>query len=104
MRGKAGQQDVISYGAEIGTRFGSLFFLRIFEAMSCRTGPLRVGRPLRGAYTFLATTNYRGPPVGRKRMIPTNGRTDADDPAQTGTHTTKWPSAVGPSGRTEASK
>src|SRR6266478_6290927 len=40
---------------------------------SCRTGPLHVGRPLRGAYTGLAGTIGVGPPVGREKMIPTNG-------------------------------
>ena len=38
--------------------------------MSCRTGPLRVGRPLRGLYTFLATAIFCGPPVGRKMNDP----------------------------------
>jgi hypothetical protein len=32
-----------------------------------------------------------GPPVGRKMMIPTNGRTCAAHPAKTGIHATKWP-------------
>src|ERR1700722_13142794 len=33
--------------------------------MSCRTGPLRVARPLRGVYTGLGMISGRGPPVGR---------------------------------------
>jgi hypothetical protein len=33
--------------------------------MSCRTGPLRVGRPPRGGYTGLARMIFVGPPVGR---------------------------------------
>ena len=37
--------------------------------MSCRTGPLRVGRrPLGGGYTFLAGMICFGPPVGRKMI------------------------------------
>jgi hypothetical protein len=31
------------------------------------------------------------PLVGRKMMIPTNGRTKAAYPTQTGIHATKWP-------------
>jgi hypothetical protein len=34
--------------------------------MSCRTGPLRVARPLRGVYTGLGLANRMGrPPAGR---------------------------------------
>jgi hypothetical protein len=33
--------------------------------MSCRTGPLRVERPLRGVYAGLAGIISIGPPVGR---------------------------------------
>jgi hypothetical protein len=56
---------------------------------SCRTGPLRVGRPLRGAYTGLAGTIGVGPPVGREKMIPTNGRTNAVRTRKTGIRATK---------------
>jgi hypothetical protein len=59
--------------------------------MSYRTGPLRMGRPLRGVYTFLATINYRDPPVGRKMMISTNGRIYAVNPAPTDIPAMKWP-------------
>jgi hypothetical protein len=48
--------------------------------MSCRTGPLRVARPLRGVYTLLWQSDMQGglPLVG---MIfpPTNERTHALD-------------------------
>ena len=37
--------------------------------MSCRTGPLRVGRPLRGGCTGLGGTMLHGPPVGRGMMF-----------------------------------
>ena len=42
---------------------------------SCRTGPLRVGRPLRGVSTGLGRIILFGPTVGREMMIPTDGRT-----------------------------
>jgi len=45
--------------------------------MSCRTGPLRVGRPLHGVYTGLAGMIFIGPTVGRRRTIPANGRANA---------------------------
>jgi hypothetical protein len=38
--------------------------------MSCRTGPLRVARPLRGVYTGLGEMIFVGPPVGRKKDNP----------------------------------
>jgi hypothetical protein len=38
--------------------------------MSCRTGPLRVGRPLRGVYTCLGANDLLGPPVGREMNDP----------------------------------
>jgi hypothetical protein len=38
--------------------------------MSCRTGPLRVERPLRGVYTGLAGMIFLGPPVGREIIDP----------------------------------
>jgi hypothetical protein len=41
--------------------------------MSCRTGPLRVGWPLRGVYTGLWGIIFFGPPVGQEMIIPTNG-------------------------------
>jgi hypothetical protein len=34
--------------------------------LSCRTGPLRVERPLRGVYTCIALIIFGGLPVGRK--------------------------------------
>ena len=46
----------------------------LLEDMSCRTGPLRVGRPLRGVHTGLAGMISIGPPVGRDhRFRPTGG-------------------------------
>jgi hypothetical protein len=59
--------------------------------MSCRTGPLRVGRAFARLFNLSSQDRLRGPPVGRKMMIPTNGRTYADDPCKTGIHATKWP-------------
>src|SRR3981189_2799506 len=41
--------------------------------------------------TFLDTTIRIGPPVGREKMIPTNGRTNADRPCKTGIRATKGP-------------
>jgi len=38
--------------------------------MSCRTGPLRVERPLRGVYTGLAGMIIVGPTVGREMNDP----------------------------------
>jgi hypothetical protein len=38
--------------------------------MSCRTGPLRVARPLRGGCTGLAGMILGGPPVGRDYRMP----------------------------------
>jgi hypothetical protein len=35
------------------------------ETLSCRTGPLRVVRPLRGGYTGLGDSICFGPTVGR---------------------------------------
>jgi hypothetical protein len=51
--------------------------------MSCRTGPRRVERPLRGVYTDLAKAIFCGPPVGRAMMIPTNGRANVAYPVWT---------------------
>ena len=34
----------------------------------CRTGPLRGGRPLRGAYTGRGNVRHIGPPVGRDHL------------------------------------
>ncbi len=39
--------------------------LMLQNPLSCRTGPLRVGRPLRGGYTGLGGTSCTGSPVGR---------------------------------------
>ncbi len=41
--------------------------------MSCRTGPLRVGRPLRGVYTGLGRIILKGLRVAQD-TIPANGR------------------------------
>jgi len=43
--------------------------------MSCRTGPLRVERPLRGVYTGLEGIIFFGPTVGREINVP--ARADA---------------------------
>jgi hypothetical protein len=45
------------------------------EEVSCRTGPLRVGRPLRGLYTGLGRMSGGGPPVGRDRCFQINALT-----------------------------
>ena len=42
--------------------------------VSCRTGPLRVARPLRGVYTGLGGMVVFGPAVGRGSMILANGQ------------------------------
>jgi hypothetical protein len=44
--------------------------------MSCRTGPLRVGRPLRGGYTGLDGMMFFGPPDGRKKNDDSDQRED----------------------------
>ena len=51
--------------------------------LSCRTGPLRVGRPLRGVCTGLARINSLGPPVGRDDLSSDQRRTIAIHLAQT---------------------
>jgi hypothetical protein len=43
------------------------------KIMSCRTGPLRVARPLRGVCTGHAGTIIFGPPVGRDYRFPAYG-------------------------------
>ena len=70
--------------------------------MSCRTGPLRVGRSLRDAYTGLGDTILLGPPVGRD-----DNDSDQRKDQYTSFATTRYtchevtaPRAVGPSGRT----
>src|ERR1700722_7495769 len=60
-----------------GTGFSDLFFS--YGLMSCRTGPLRVARPLRGVCTLFRNASDCGPPVGRKMTIPTIGRAKAPD-------------------------
>ena len=53
--------------------------------VSCRTGPLRVGRAFARLFTAL-----RCPPVGRREvLVPTSGRIFAGDPAVTGIRVTK---------------
>jgi hypothetical protein len=42
--------------------------------MSCRTGPLRVARPLRGVYTGLAVMIFLVLSLVGRKIIPTNGR------------------------------
>jgi len=59
--------------------------------MSCRTGPLRVGRPLRGGCTGRGGISDIGPPVGRDYYFPTNGRTTNDRSCKKDIQATKWP-------------
>ena len=59
--------------------------------MSCRTGPLRVGRSLRDAYTL---SGWVDDGLGSSRcsgmmFVTTNGSPVADDGATTGMHATK---------------
>jgi len=60
--------------------------------MSCRTGPLRVGRSLRDAYTLSGWMSGLGPRDARGMMFVTtnaNGSPVDDDVATTGIHATK---------------
>jgi len=45
-------------------------------AVSCRTGPLRVGRSLRDTCTCRGRMISNGPPVGRNQRVPTKGRAE----------------------------
>jgi hypothetical protein len=72
---------------------------------SCRTGPLRSATPQTKTYLLrprvgrafarrflpcLGGIGCVGPPVGREKVIPTNGRTIPDRPDKTGMRATKW--------------
>jgi hypothetical protein len=46
-------------------RLKGIWARSLLEAMSCRTGPLRVERPLRGGYTGLARMIFVGLPLVR---------------------------------------
>jgi len=60
--------------------------------MSCRTGPLRVERSLRDAYTLSGVDERLGSSrCSEAIFVTTNGSTVTDDVATTGTHATKWP-------------
>jgi len=59
--------------------------------MSCRTGPLRVERPLRGACNFSCSYHLHKSSRWSEMMIPTNGRANAIYPAKTGILARKWP-------------
>ena len=71
--------------------------------MSCRTGPLRVGRSLRDAYTGLDKMIDIGPPAGRNRK-PSNARPGhlTLSKKRYTSHEVTAPRAVGLSGRTLA--
>ena len=70
--------------------------------MSCRTGPLRVERPLRGVCIFSCKGDLLWSSRWSEKIVPTNGRAYVAYPAQTGytRHEVAAPRAVGPSGRT----
>jgi hypothetical protein len=66
--------------------------------MSCRTGPLRVGRPLRGVYTGLAEMIGNGPPVGREMNDPDQreGRSNSFRPDKLRRRANARPTRSGP--------
>jgi hypothetical protein len=59
-------------GAEGGDDYAGRY-AGLEERASCRTGPLRAERPLRGGCTGLGWTGRIGPPVGRMEEDSTNG-------------------------------
>ena len=59
--------------------------------MSCRTGPLRVGRSLRDTSTLSGWIERLGSSRCSETLIPGHRPGRDDDVATTGTHATKWP-------------
>src|ERR1700677_180648 len=61
------------------------------KTLSCRTGPLRVGRAFERLFRLSRRITSFGPPVGREMMTPTNGRAKENHLCKTGIHAMKWP-------------
>jgi hypothetical protein len=77
----------------------------MLEDMSCRTGPLRVGLPLRGVCTDLAAITSVDPPVARGHLSSDQGedRSTSIQLYKIKSHGVAAPRVVGPSGRTFSS-
>src|ERR1700678_1941443 len=76
---------------------GTPVYSRVFrneklpENMSCRTGPLRVGRAFARLFNLHCKRDIRRPSRWSGSSSPTNGKTTENHPCMTGIHATKWP-------------